>query len=113
MKIPLFLSAALLALGMQASQAAEDVTKDLTDAPADAKGRRCHMHEMMGGGPHGMGPAMMGPGMMGGPMIGGHMGQMIMVPRLPAGNEKLEIQMHAEMLQKIGEIEAKYAGQLK
>jgi hypothetical protein len=106
MKTPLFLSAALLALGMQGSQAAEDVAKDLADAPADAKGRRCHMHEMMG--PHGMGP-----GMMGGPMMGGQMGQMIMLPRLPVGNEKLEIQMHAEMLQKIGEIEAKYAGQLK
>ncbi len=113
MKTSLLLSAALLAVGMQASQAAEDAAKDLTAPPADGMGQRCRMHEMMGGGPHGMGPGMMGPGMIGGPMMGGHMGEMIMLPRLPAGNEKLEMQMHAEILQKLGEIEAKYAAQLK
>jgi len=41
-----------------------------------------------------------------------HGGQMIMVPRLPPGHEKLQLQMHAEILQKVGEIEAKYAAQL-
>ncbi|MGE0372754.1 MAG: hypothetical protein AB7Q01_12765 [Gammaproteobacteria bacterium] len=41
-----------------------------------------------------------------------HGGQVIMVPRLPPGNEKLQLQMHAEILQKVGEIEAKYAAQL-
>ncbi|MGE3482299.1 MAG: hypothetical protein AB7K73_12910 [Gammaproteobacteria bacterium] len=41
-----------------------------------------------------------------------HGGQVISVPRLPPGNEKLQLQMHAEILQKVGEIEAKYAAQL-
>ncbi|MDQ6881153.1 MAG: hypothetical protein M3150_03555 [Pseudomonadota bacterium] len=33
--------------------------------------------------------------------------------RLPAGNEKLEFQMHAEMMQKMGEIAARYADRIK
>lgn len=33
--------------------------------------------------------------------------------RLPAGNEKLELQMHAEMMQKMGEIAAKYADRIR
>jgi hypothetical protein len=33
--------------------------------------------------------------------------------QLPPGNEKLQLQMHAEMLQKLGEIEAKYAAQIQ
>lgn len=41
----------------------------------------------------------------------GMMGHMI--PQLPAGNEKLQLQMHAEIMQKVGEIEAKYANQIK
>lgn len=44
-------------------------------------------------------------------MQGGMMGHML--PQLPAGNEKLQLQMHAEIMQKIGEIEAKYANQIK
>ena len=116
MKTPLLLSAALLCLAMDASLAADEAAakgaaaKDLPAAPAGTSdGKRCPMYEMMGM-PHGM----MGAGMMGaGPMMGGRMGQMIMMPRLPAGNEKLELEMHAEILQKIGEIEAKYAAQLK
>lgn len=48
-----------------------------------------------------------------GEMMGGHhMSQRVIVPRLPAGNDKLQLQMHAEILQKIGEIEARYAAQL-
>ena len=43
-------------------------------------------------------------GMMGGNAMGG-MGGM----HLPKGNEKLEAQMHAEMMQKMGEIAGKYA----
>jgi hypothetical protein len=57
------------------------------------------MHEcqgMMGGG------GMMGRGMSGGVM-----------PQLPPGNEKLQLQMWAEMMQKMGEIAGKYAGQVK
>lgn len=37
----------------------------------------------------------------------------LMAPRLPPGNEKLEFQMHAEMMQKMGEIAAKYADRIK
>jgi hypothetical protein len=36
-----------------------------------------------------------------------------MLPQLPAGNEKLQLQMQSEVLQKIGEITAKYAAQIK
>lgn len=54
---------------------------------------------------HGM---MGGRRMMGGGMMGGHQ-----LPRLPPGNEKLELQMHAEMMQRMGEILAKYAARIK
>jgi hypothetical protein len=37
----------------------------------------------------------------------------IRIPRLPPGNEKLQLQMYAEILQRVGEVEAKYAAQLK
>jgi len=51
-------------------------------------GKRCKMHGMMGAG------------------------AMLHMPRLPAGNDKLQMQMEAEILQKVGEIQAKYAAQL-
>ena len=35
------------------------------------------------------------------------------MPRLPPGNAKLQLQMHAEMMQKMGEVLAKYAAQVK
>jgi hypothetical protein len=84
-------------------------------------------HGMMGGGMMGggTGPGMMGPGMMGGGMMGGGMmGRGMMggcpmggaphaMPQLPPGNEKLQLQMHAEMMQHMGAILAKYAAQLK
>ena len=38
---------------------------------------------------------------------------MVTLPSLPPGNDKLELQMQAEMMQKVGEILAKYAGQVK
>jgi hypothetical protein len=44
-------------------------------------------------------------------MDGGMMSHML--PQLPPGNEKLQLQMQAEMMQKLGEITAKYAGQIK
>ena len=40
------------------------------------------------------------------------MGHMLRMPRLPPGNEKLQLQMEGEIMQKIGEIQSKYAGQL-
>lgn len=42
----------------------------------------------------------------------GRMGQMLHMPRLPAGNDKLQLQMEAEILQMLGQIQAKYANQL-
>lgn len=42
----------------------------------------------------------------------GRMPHMLRMPRLPPGNEKLQLQMEAEILQKIGEIQGKYASQL-
>lgn len=71
-----------------------------------------------------MGRGMMGQGMMGEGMMdlmrscqsmmgsGANMGPMGM-PKLPPGNEKLETQMHAEMMQKMGEIAARYAARIK
>lgn len=44
-------------------------------------------------------------------MDGGMMTHIL--PQLPPGNEKLQLQMHVEMMQKLGEITAKYAGQIK
>ncbi len=38
--------------------------------------------------------------------------QRLRMPRLPPGNDKLQLQMEAEILQKIGEIQGKYASQL-
>lgn len=76
--------------------------------------------------PPGYGPGMMGQhrgmmmnqGMMGCPMMsggtmggGGMMGGRMMM--LPPGNEKLQMQMQAEMMQKMGEIMAKYANQVQ
>jgi hypothetical protein len=64
-------------------------------------------------------PAPMDHGMMGG---GGMMNMMqdcqrmmggARMPKMPPGNEKLEFQMHAEMMQKMGEIAAKYAERIR
>lgn len=54
--------------------------------------------------------------MMSGGMMHGMMGNMMggsMMPTLPPGNSKLQVQMQAEMLQKMGEIAAKYADKIK
>lgn len=59
---------------------------------------------MMGGGTRS--------GMMGGGMRGGMMGSHGL-PALPPGNEKLQLQMQAEIMQKVGEILAKYAAQVQ
>jgi hypothetical protein len=77
-------------------------------------------------GPGGMmGNGMMGRGMMGNGMDGGMMGMMgacgqMMnarapmsgMPKLPPGNEKLQLQMQAEMMQKMGEILSSYAARI-
>ena len=95
--------------------------------------------QMMGGGPMGgmmgpgmmmgdgasgpgmMGAGMMGAGMMGGGMMGGMMsgcpmkasgGATLALPQLPPGNDALQFRMHAEMMQKIGEIAVRYADRI-
>lgn len=56
--------------------------------------------------------SMMGAGMMGKNMMGGMMSHDQMMPSLPPGNEKLNLQMHAEMMQSMGAILQKYADRL-
>lgn len=79
-----------------------------------------------------MGGGMMGGGMMGGGAAGEAQGGAMMgegmaaacermkgaaaphgLPQLPPGNEALQLQMHAEMLQAMGEIAARYADRIK
>ncbi|MDX5364767.1 MAG: hypothetical protein LPJ91_11510 [Pseudazoarcus pumilus] len=84
---------------------------------------------MTGGGPMGgmMSPGMMmgegasGPGMMGGGMMGDMMsgcpmkasgGATLNLPQLPPGNDALQFRMHAEMMQKVGEIAVRYADRI-
>jgi hypothetical protein len=42
----------------------------------------------------------------------GMMSQHLMIPRFPPGNDKLQLMMRAEIMQKVGEIVTKYASQL-
>lgn len=84
------------------------------------KGPQGH-HGMMGDGMMG------GGGMTGGGGMGGMMDMMqscqsmmgnsgmsgTAMPKFPPGNEKLEAQMHAEMMQKMGEIAARYAERIQ
>ncbi|TAL79731.1 MAG: hypothetical protein EPN76_01270 [Burkholderiaceae bacterium] len=52
-------------------------------------------------------------GMMSGGMMGPRsMGYQMLMPQLPAGNEKLQLQMQAEIMQKVGEIIGKYADKI-
>jgi len=66
---------------------------------------------MQGGMEQGM-SGMMG-GMQGCPMMGGGGGRMAHgMPHLPPGNEKLEMQMHADMMRAIADVMTKYAARL-
>jgi|SRR5690554_4992069 len=100
-----------------------------TAAPAFAQAEAMRGHPMMGGdarqgqtmGGGAMGPGMMGDGSMGPGMMGGMMsgcqkmmsgGAQLTLPQLPAGNDALQFRMHAEMMQKIGEIAVRYADRI-
>jgi len=110
---------AALALPAAAQNAGQSMPTDAAATPGmnmNAPG----MNMNMGGG---QGPAMNMPRMQGMrcPMMHQkrcgmmrHRGGMHMLPmpRLPPGNDKLQLQMEAEILQKIGEIQGKYASQL-
>ena len=84
----------------------------LTSAAISQEGRGGGMMQ----GQQGM-QGMMGGGMMQGcPMMsGGMQGSRSsgLIPQLPPGNEKLQAQMAAEIMQKAGEIASKYAAQAK
>lgn len=74
-----------------------------------------HREATMRGGTMMRGDAMMPGGMMNMMGMMGHCGATIgsgAALRLPAGNEKLQLQMQAEIMQKTGEILAKYAARL-
>jgi hypothetical protein len=65
-------------------------------------------------GMHDGGSSMMGEGMMGGGMMGkGMMSNCSMMGQLPPGNEKLEVQMHGEMMKAMGDIMLKYADKIQ
>jgi|GEM_PF-6564757 len=76
----------------------------LTSAAISQEGQQ-GMQGMMGGG------MMQGCPMMSGGMQGSRSSGLI--PQLPPGNEKLQAQMAAEIMQKAGEIASKYAAQAK
>jgi len=85
--------------------------------PAAGVAQHQHEHDKPAAGATPGGGAMPG-GMMDGPMMQmmqqcRRMGGGAMLPQLPPGNEKLQLQMHAEMMQKAGEVLARYASQIK
>ncbi|WP_024973259.1 hypothetical protein [Ralstonia pickettii] len=83
----------LVTLGASGWSVAADATRGAASAKSAAQEKG---HDMMQ-------DHMMGGGMMGGcPMMG-----------LPAGNEKLSMQMHADMMQAMGEIMRKYADKIQ
>lgn len=106
---------AALAIGTMASAAGP--TSPQQGAEKGAQGH----HGMMGDGMMG------GGGMTGGGGMGGMMDMMkscqsmmgnsgmsgTAMPKFPPGNERLETQMHAEMMQKMGEIAARYAERIQ
>ena len=93
-----------IALALSAAAAAAIAAETRPQPAPGMQGMMGGQSMMMGG--HGM--MMDCPMMSGG---GGMMGRGMML-RLPPGNEKLQMQMHAEIMQKVGEIVAKYADKL-
>ena len=101
-------SLAALTLAVPAfAQQADPQPHDQAGQPSQpAPGQGMGMGGMMGGMGGMMGCPMMSGGAMGGGTMGGSM------PHLPPGNEKLELQMHADMMRAMGDIMAKYAARL-
>ena len=104
-------AASMAALGHTLTAAAQTDPHQHDSPPASA------------GSPAAGAPGMGMGGMMGAPGMGGTMGMMqgcreMMrdsghgLPHLPPGNEKLELQMHADMMKAMGDILAKYAARL-
>lgn len=111
------------------ARAADDPAPAAAAKPtADATMKHGGMHEMMHGKDDGRmsdddmmggahrGTAHGGRTCMHGDMMkmgGMMMPHMVHIPDLPPGNAKLEVQMQAEIMQKVGEIVARYAQQVK
>src|SRR5260221_7987766 len=93
------------ALGASALSIAAD-----SDRPMGRSMERQGMHEKPGmqdmEGMMGMMGACQG-------MMGGHTAGAGLMHQLPPGNEKIQLQVSAEMMQKAGKILAKYASQIK
>lgn len=110
----MFLIATIL-VGSGFALAAEEGSSPPQSGDESGQHRMPMQDPMMGGGMMGGGGMMDMMGMMercnrmmsSGTMGGG------MAPQLPAGNEKLQLQMQAEIMQRVGEIVAKYAGKVK
>lgn len=114
-KLATTLTTAILAIGTASSVFAAE-TDQMPMQGTMGKGQQgatAH-HGMMGQhhGTMGQQRGMMSCPMMGSGMRGGMMGSRGL-PALPPGNEKLQLQMQAEIMQKVGEILAKYAAQVQ
>lgn len=109
------LAAAVLAIGTASSAFAAE-TDQMPMQGMMGKGQQgATGHHGMMGQHHGMmgqQRGMMNCPMMGAAMRGGMVGSRGL-PALPPGNEKLQLQMQAEIMQKVGEILAKYAAQVQ
>jgi hypothetical protein len=120
MQVKSILMMSLLAMGMVTSgfAAAADAKSKPEQGSATQHGGAMQRGTMQGGGMMGHGGMMAGDGMMGGGMMEMMSGcrQMMesaSMPRLPSGNDKLQLQMHAEMMQRVGEILGKYADRIE
>lgn len=125
----MLLTAAMVAStsGMALATDRNHTDQAATSAPGvPGSGEMPMSHGMMGSGGMKGGGTMGSGGMKGGGMMdmmgmmhscqttmGGAMSGNAMMPHLPPGNEKLEFQMQAEMMQKMGEIATKYGDRIK
>ena len=109
MMVTTLLGVALTASGVPSAADAKPKSEQGAADPHGSQG-----HGMMN---RGMTDMMGRSGIVGGSMMGMMNGcQQMMgsasMPQLPAGNEKLQLEMRAEMMQKMGEILGKYAARL-
>lgn len=108
MKKPIARVMVATALTLSTWSLAADTDKRVTERMQGMQEMQA-MHGMPGmRGMMSSGCPMMGSGM----MMGGQMSSTAM-PQLPPGNEKLQLQMWGEMMQKLGEVASKYAAQVK
>lgn len=103
--------ATLLAVSGLAGAADKSPGKDAAQGMPGMEKKGMDHGRMQGGMMQG--EMMQGGGMMGMMNSCKHMMGGSMMPQLPAGNEKLQLQMQAEIMQKTGEIIAKYADKIK